>query len=398
MLLNGVCASSSPLLCRICNTVNQLSVFSHLQYKPSDDLLSRKQLRGMKEKKAHEVLQICPFLHSIWESHHVNTIVDIGAGQGYISEFLAREYQYSVIGVETQSQLVEKVNRQKATDHFHMITYNIFKGLKARDLERLVFVPEQTACKRVCLDMPIPDYGFIGLHCCGDLSASMCRLFIEADAHCRLLSFVGCCYNLLTTSEETQGAIAGFPLSPNVVSVSLSHRARNCIVQNTQFDSVAEMEAAIERLFFRSLLQTVICKHFPEESDAIRFPVGKLHFEYGKTTFYEYVREFFQKKHPESSIPLEEEVNRLYSQSSRSRKLFQGFFVLQSLYPCVIAAMFLHSTICQLLESLIIADRVYFLQTHGARCRVDCVFDRKHGKVNFSSFFPTNNRGNHLFS
>ena len=36
-------------------------------------------------------------------------------------------------------------------------------------------------------------------------------------------------------------------------------------MQNTQFDSVAEMEAAIERLFFRSLLQTVICKHFPEE-------------------------------------------------------------------------------------------------------------------------------------
>ena len=36
MLLNGVCASSAPLLCRICNTVNQLSVFSHLQYKPSE--------------------------------------------------------------------------------------------------------------------------------------------------------------------------------------------------------------------------------------------------------------------------------------------------------------------------------------------------------------------------
>lgn len=179
-----------------------------------------------------------------------------------------------MIGVETQSQLVEKVNRQKATDHFHMITYNIFKGLKARDLERLVFVPEQTACKRVCLDMPIPDYGFIGLHCCGDLSASMCRLFIEADAHCRLLSFVGCCYNLLTTSEETQGAIAGFPLSPDVVSfrfrieratASFKWDLETDSMQNTQFDSVAEMEAAIERLFFRSLLQTVICKHFPEE-------------------------------------------------------------------------------------------------------------------------------------
>ena len=112
-----------------------------------------------------------------------------------------------------------------------------------------------------------------------------------------------------------------------------------------------------------------------------------MHFEYGKTTFFEYVREFFQKKHPDSPIPSEgpsspllsfvEEMSQLFSQSSRSRKLFRGFFVLQSLYPCTIPIVFLHSTICQLLESLIIADRVYFLQTHGAHCRVDCVFDRK---------------------
>ena len=83
-----------------------------------------------------------------------------------------------MIGVETQSQLVEKVNRQKATDHFHMITYNIFKGLKARDLERLVFVPEQTACKLVCLDMPLSEYGFIDVHRCGAPSAPLCRRFI----------------------------------------------------------------------------------------------------------------------------------------------------------------------------------------------------------------------------
>ena len=99
------------------------------------------------------------------------------------------------------------------------------------------------------------------------------------------------------------------------------------------------------------------------------------------------MKEFFQKKHPASPVPSEgshfslfslaEEMNHLFSQSSRSRKLFQGFFVLQSRYPCVVTAAFLHSTICQLLESLIIADRVHFLQTHGARCRVDCVFDRK---------------------
>lgn len=58
----------------------------------------------MKEKKAHEVLQICPFLHSIWESHQVNTIVDIGAGQGYISEvyiFISPHHSFSPASIST---------------------------------------------------------------------------------------------------------------------------------------------------------------------------------------------------------------------------------------------------------------------------------------------------------
>ena len=43
------------------------------------------QLRGMKQKKSHEVKQICPLIHSTWEKSGLNTVVDIGAGQGFIS-------------------------------------------------------------------------------------------------------------------------------------------------------------------------------------------------------------------------------------------------------------------------------------------------------------------------
>ena len=39
----------------------------------------------MKEKKSHEVNQICPLIHSVWENLKLNTVVDIGAGQGFIS-------------------------------------------------------------------------------------------------------------------------------------------------------------------------------------------------------------------------------------------------------------------------------------------------------------------------
>ena len=47
-----------------------------------------KELPGMKQKKSHEVKQICPLIHSIWKESNINSIVDIGAGQGFISYVL----------------------------------------------------------------------------------------------------------------------------------------------------------------------------------------------------------------------------------------------------------------------------------------------------------------------
>ena len=53
------------------------------------------------------------------------------------------------------------------------------------------------------------------------------------------------------------------------VSVVLSHRTRNMIVQNTQYDTVEDLKATLQRLFYRSLLQVVICKFFPEELESL---------------------------------------------------------------------------------------------------------------------------------
>ena len=66
-------------------------------------------------------------------------------------------------------------------------------------------------------------------------------------------------------------------------------------------------------------------------------------------------------------------------QSSTLYKLFCGWYVLQNLYPSFplmhIGCSFI-PTLGQLVESLIIADRVYFLQKNGVQCQVDCIFDR----------------------
>ena len=40
----------------------------------------------MNLKKVHEVKEICPRIDSLWKENNLDTIVDIGAGQGYISQ------------------------------------------------------------------------------------------------------------------------------------------------------------------------------------------------------------------------------------------------------------------------------------------------------------------------
>lgn len=97
-----------------------------------------------------------------------------------------------------------------------MITYNITQEMHSSELESLLGLN------------PSQDYGIIGLHCCGDLSASMCRLFVEDDSHAKVLLFVGCCYNLLSTPEISSNF--GYPMNPDIINIPLTKRARNGIV------------------------------------------------------------------------------------------------------------------------------------------------------------------------
>ena len=134
--------------------------------------------------------------------------------------------------METQKPLVDKVNKQfQSIPNFRMITYNISNEMHSEELESLL-VPATESSTHSSIHSPshLHSYGMIGLHCCGDLSASMCRMFVESGDRCRLLAFVGCCYNLLTTRESKTEGIFGFPLNPEV-TVRMEQRVRNAIVQ-----------------------------------------------------------------------------------------------------------------------------------------------------------------------
>ena len=148
-----------------------------------------------------------------------------------------------MIGVETQCQLVDKVNRRYGSlPTFHMISYNIYQEMRANELEGLLFPSSEKK--------DIPSYGLVGLHCCGDLSASLCRLFVDPSSSSKLLLFVGCCYNLLTTEEDGISS-PGYPMNRDLVSISLSHRTRNAIVQvGLNLKAISRILSLIQSLHF----------------------------------------------------------------------------------------------------------------------------------------------------
>lgn len=72
----------------ILQKVKELSIFENVPFQSESGSVTATQheLRGMNPKKIHEVKEICPRIDSLWKDNKLDTIVDIGAGQGYISQ------------------------------------------------------------------------------------------------------------------------------------------------------------------------------------------------------------------------------------------------------------------------------------------------------------------------
>ena len=167
--------------------------------------------------------------------------------------------------------------------------------------------------------------------------------------------------------------------------------------QNSQFDSIASFESVITRLFYRALLQKWIFIEFPEElqcqisftldripsnspSEVSLFTFKRLRLliMWRNTTIRSILKYHFPKKvRCASKFPQIEKLKAFYDRHQSEFILFSGYFVLQCLYPFHNHVHSLIGTIGQLLESAIIADRVYYLQRHGASVQVHCAFDRR---------------------
>ncbi|XP_061353972.1 uncharacterized protein LOC133298658 isoform X2 [Gastrolobium bilobum] len=258
--------------------------------------------QGMNVKKRHEVEVLSAVVSTVAGGVRAHAIVDVGAGQGYLAQVLAFQYQHPVIAIDACSHhgIVTDARAERIKKHYAsqmvksgsgMRTLNVPKTitccvLSIDTLKTLVETSlpgkdvEQSGLKggnqedQGKLNWPSdankkPSTVLAGLHACGDLSVTMLKTFLECKDVKAIVS-IGCCYNLL--SEESigdGGSLCGFPMSHAVRStgLSLGKSARDLACQSAERWRSLDMHAGVHNFelhAFRAAFQMVLSKYYPE--------------------------------------------------------------------------------------------------------------------------------------
>ncbi|KAH9614194.1 hypothetical protein KSS87_004563 [Heliosperma pusillum] len=239
---------------------NLQTVLPGMSITPLNNVLSQ----GMNPKKKHEV-EILSSIVSCTSRHvGAHTVVDVGAGQGYLTQVLAFQYQLPVVAIDASSHhgAVTNMRAERIKKHYmaklhksglgkelpnmpKIITSRILSSSMLRELSNYCCQHDEFDVKYLngkCFSdscdasfeandqsLPCSDANasggsmlvLAGLHACGDLSVTMLRAMVECQAVKAVVS-IGCCYNLLSEDGCETGSGTGFPVSEGVKSMAIS--------------------------------------------------------------------------------------------------------------------------------------------------------------------------------
>ncbi|XP_029175954.1 methyltransferase-like protein 25 [Nylanderia fulva] len=168
---------------------------------------------GLSRKKQHEIIHLAHLVHTQCKLHDIQTVIDLGAGLGYVCQMLHYLYGYRVLGLERDNENVNRacIRQEKLyPDSLTKVKYIHC------DVTR-----DSTDTIESILQQEFPDFTdacLIGLHACGDLSASASRIFCKMKS-VKLFILISCCYHKLSISKTVQISMQekqyfhNFPLS-----------------------------------------------------------------------------------------------------------------------------------------------------------------------------------------
>lgn len=307
--------------------------------------LDKRILPGMVEKKIHEVERMTPVIKQLARDHHIESIMDLGAGQGYLSRSLAYRSNLKVLAVDSSE--VQTCGAKRFDER-------IIKHLKKSDVLQLHHVNEfitpdnaSTILSRWS-QVQSEKWLLCGLHTCGDLASMILRLF-TASPEMTCLVNVGCCYHFLSE----QSPHCGFPLSETIKKTNLfiGHTARmlSSQVPERWVEKADDTLIALEHHFFRALLQQIMVEKGLAVAGAAPV-IGRLNKKKDFTSFPVYVKAAASRLNlPPDTIT--DKVAEEYYNDYKARQIDRQIAFVWSL----------RAILAPVLESIILVDRWLYL-------------------------------------
>ncbi|KAG9081127.1 hypothetical protein FS749_007824 [Ceratobasidium sp. UAMH 11750] len=195
----------------------------------------------MSPKKAHEVDRLGQLIDQIFSrlqsQSKTRLIVDVGAGQGYLSHKLATTPGTRVLALDgDESQTEGAALRGQGLSHAQRQQVRKGGGIEQDQLQqavthRTLFITSDSLSRAVeewilALDLDpnvVTDVLVTGLHACGSLTPAVLRCFVDLMRggtgrtwRPSALALVGCCYNLMRDPND-------FPLSQTTIKAATTH-------------------------------------------------------------------------------------------------------------------------------------------------------------------------------
>lgn len=304
----------------------------------------------METKKVNEVSVAAPYIHSICQARGITHVVDMGSGQGYLSNTLGYLFpSLRVLAIDgSESQIAG--SKAFATslgipEHRlqHLVRYIDGSMALASDIDAW-------ASGQKCL--------LVGLHACGNLSEHMLRYFATCSCITHLTA-VGCCYNHIVMRSESYPG--GFPISERLrkrnVTLTPTALMAGCQAPNNwaRTDLTKPKSMYSRKQFYRSLLEKI----FHDKGIHIN---GQPNWGIRKGDLASF--ESFTRRAMES-LGVE--------QGTISNTDIAEYETCYASHEGRISILWTLSVLCcKAIESVIALDRYWFLVEHGAR-NVDIV-------------------------
>ncbi|XP_059530260.1 methyltransferase-like protein 25B isoform X2 [Myotis daubentonii] len=338
--------------------------------------------KHVRPKKQHEIRRLGELVKKLSDLTGCTQVVDVGSGQGHLSRFMSLGLGLKVKSIEGDQRLVERAqhldqellqtlgkeekrNPQEGTQRTDPSCSLRWHGDSTQTSQLpCPFLPPQvvqmhshrsphhvarwvdprTLCEEVLLPLETSPQGearllLTGLHACGDLSVALLRHFSSCPEVVALAS-VGCCYMKLSDP-------GGYPLSQWVAALpgyELSYRLREgaCHALEEYAERLQKAGPGLRTHCYRAALETVIRHVQPK----LRRPgvqgIPRVH----ELKIEEYVQRGLQRVGLEPQLPLN--LAALQAHQAQENRVVAFFSLALLLAPLV--------------ETLILLDRLLFLQ------------------------------------